>query len=208
MAVSLGSIDGTQSYRIVGDNSSLTSILHALNSSSCAAVLGTTYAFQPAQFIINSDNLSRPHPEEIFQYYRASSFALSLDGYNNTMALSSNAPTSNGSMPAVLTQTPLPSNLNTTLLTCLNTTIGNNLPLVDPSSHALSYDAIGAIIVACVVGLALLVLLVVSLLESKGRFWKFTWLFGRCRRRKRGPGEAADRPVDAVDEVHTSPLTL
>jgi hypothetical protein len=47
---------------------------------------------------------------------------LTLDGYNDTAALSNdtNAP-----------DTPLPTNIDTTLLDCLNQTIGLSVPLVD-----------------------------------------------------------------------------
>lgn len=55
------------------------------------------------------------------QYYRASSVALTWDGYNNTAVFSSNAST-----PDV----PLPTDLDRVLLKCLNETIGNNVPLV------------------------------------------------------------------------------
>ena len=59
------------------------------------------------------------------QYYRASTVALTLDGYNNTGAFSEddNAP-----------DTPLPTNIDTNLLNCLNTTIGEAVPLVDAAN--------------------------------------------------------------------------
>jgi hypothetical protein len=56
------------------------------------------------------------------EYYRASSVVLTLDGYNDTAALSNDT-------NAV--DTPLPTNIDTTLLDCLNQTIGLSVPLID-----------------------------------------------------------------------------
>jgi len=60
----------------------------------------------------------------VIQYYRASSVALSLDGYNNTAALSE---VGGGE------DIPLPSGIHMPLLECMNTTIANEVPLVDES---------------------------------------------------------------------------
>jgi hypothetical protein len=140
----------SQIYRIVGDNSSVISVIQSLVSS-CNINQTAPYVYQPTQYYNPNatDNSSLPRPEQIIQYYRASSFALSLDGYNNTMALSSNTPSSNTSQPANMTQTPLPTNLNQTFLDCLNSTIGNELPLVDPP-QGLSTLEIQAIIAGSV----------------------------------------------------------
>jgi len=66
------------------------------------------------------------------QFYRASSFALALSSYNNSVALPANAPTSNTSAETPASaDTPLPSGLNMTLLACLNGTIAASVPLLD-----------------------------------------------------------------------------
>jgi hypothetical protein len=52
---------------------------------------------------------------------------LTLDGYNNTAALGSDV-----SAPP----TPLPSNIDTNLMTCINQTIGTSVPLVGSSTHS------------------------------------------------------------------------
>ena len=67
----------------------------------------------------------QPQPEEVVQYYRASSAALALEGYNNTAQLSDDT-----SLP----DTPLPTNIDTDFLTCLNETIGAAIPLVDAAN--------------------------------------------------------------------------
>jgi len=201
IAASLTSPDRAQVYRILGDNSSVTSVLQSLASSSCGAIQGTPYAFQPTQFLLNStsDNSSLPRPEQIIQYYRASSFVLSLDGYNNTMALSSNTPSSNTSAPKVQTATPLPSNINATFLSCLNTTIGYKLPMIQPTSHSLSKDAIGGIVAAAIIGFALLLILINSLHKRRHRI--SDWFCGPCRRRRKASVYA---PIDKQinNEVH------
>ena len=63
-----------------------------------------------------------PQPPQIVQYYRSSSIALALDGYNNTGSFSDDENAENS---------PLPSNINTDLLNCLNSTIGEEAPLAD-----------------------------------------------------------------------------
>jgi hypothetical protein len=68
---------------------------------------------------------SQPQPEEVVQYYRASSAALALEGYTNTAQLSDDT-----SLP----DTPLPTNIDTDFLTCLNETIGAAIPLVDAAN--------------------------------------------------------------------------
>lgn len=78
-----------------------------------------------------TNSSTQPQPESVVQYYRASSIALSLDGYNNTAALSDKV--NDTDAPA----TPLPSNYDGYLLECLNTTIGSAAPLVDSDSAGL-----------------------------------------------------------------------
>ncbi|KAJ3571231.1 hypothetical protein NP233_g3899 [Leucocoprinus birnbaumii] len=67
-----------------------------------------------------SPNATTPRPEQVVQYYRASSIALTLDGYNNTATYAA----------AGAPNTPLPSGIDTTLLNCVNGTIGKYAPLV------------------------------------------------------------------------------
>lgn len=55
------------------------------------------------------------------QYYRASSIALTLDGYNNSATYA----------PEGTLDSPLPSGVDMNLLTCLNETIGLAAPLVN-----------------------------------------------------------------------------
>ncbi|KAH8116893.1 hypothetical protein DFH11DRAFT_1823992 [Phellopilus nigrolimitatus] len=127
-------------YRIVGDNASVTTVFDALVANcSVANSSSAISAFRPSPS-------SWPVPEQIVQYYRASSLALSLDGYNNTASLLSNMPASNTSAPVQLADTPLPGTLNMTFLECVNATTGSSAPLVDVKSHRLSEAAITGIV--------------------------------------------------------------
>jgi len=111
-------------YRLLSDTVTVTSLISSITDS-CNTLLSTT-SITPAEY--RGDDLDLPKPEQVIQYYRASSVALSLDGYNNTGALSDdpNAP-----------NTPLPSTIDTSLLSCLNTTIGRTVPLVDSGAFGL-----------------------------------------------------------------------
>lgn len=68
-----------------------------------------------------------PNPEQAIQYYRASSVVLTLDGYNDTTALNASAGPDDP-------HTPLPTWVNSSMLDCLNQTIGAAVPLVDAST--------------------------------------------------------------------------
>ncbi|KAH6918327.1 hypothetical protein BKA70DRAFT_1394021 [Coprinopsis sp. MPI-PUGE-AT-0042] len=69
----------------------------------------------------NGSTVTPPRPEQVVQYFRASTAALSLDGYNNTAIFEEEG------TPDV----SLPANIDTSLLECLNKTIGDAIPLED-----------------------------------------------------------------------------
>ena len=71
---------------------------------------------------------SSPQPEQVVQYYRASSLALGIDGYNNTAVFLNTE--DDGDAP----DTPLPESTDWDLLRCLNSTIGSRILLVDSDS--------------------------------------------------------------------------
>lgn len=66
-------------------------------------------------------------PDQVVQYYRASTIALSMDGYNNTATFASN----DGGQDAPL---PTMSPGDLALLECLNSTIGQAAPLINGAS--------------------------------------------------------------------------
>ena len=136
-------------YRIVADNSSVISVFQALVSNCSVTNSSDISPYYPS-------NNTWPLPEQVVQYYRASSFALSLDSYNNTAALASNAPVTNTSTTKSVPVSPLPNSINNTFLVCLNTTVGASIPLVDPISKDDLYEIIGA---AAFVGIIVLIIL-------------------------------------------------
>lgn len=113
-------------FRIVGDNSSVAAVYAVLIANCTAAnTSGAITAFTPS-------TSTYPLPEQVIQWYRASTFALSLDIYNNSASLLANMPASDSSPALPLSaDTPLPSGLNTTFLECVNATVGASVPLVD-----------------------------------------------------------------------------
>lgn len=134
-------------YRLLGDNNSVTAVFDALvancsvvNSSSAIAA----YSPSPDTW---------PLPEQVIQYYRGSTFALSLDGYNNTAALPANMPADNNTAPLPLSQdSPLPAGLNDTFLVCVNTTVGASVPLMDVGNPGPSGRLIGEVVGGTMLG--------------------------------------------------------
>lgn len=146
-------------YRLVGDNSSVVVVFDALVANCSVARTYSNSGLSPFSSFSPSSS-SYPLPEQIVQYYRGSSFALSLDGYNNTAALPSNMPASNTSSLSQILDTTLPPMLNMTFLECLNATIGSSIPLVDPlSKPGLSAGAIAGIVIGSVFGFIVLIAL-------------------------------------------------
>jgi hypothetical protein len=107
-------------FRIIADNTTVVDLITAIQSN-CSSNLSGSSSSAPSPY--NDSSTALPRPEQAIQYYRASSVALTLDGYNNTGDLG----------PEGSPNTPLPSNIDTTLLDCLNQTIGAAVPLVDGS---------------------------------------------------------------------------
>ncbi|GLB42473.1 hypothetical protein LshimejAT787_1104880 [Lyophyllum shimeji] len=124
---------GNTTYRLISDNTTVAALIPDL-SAACSSNLNSSSSTAPSPY--NDSFSALPQPEQTVQYYRGSTVALTLDGYNNTAALSSDDKT-----PDV----PLPSNIDRNLLSCLNQTIGAAVPLVDgvPSLSAPNFGIIG-----------------------------------------------------------------
>ena len=117
MTAAFTSSSPATTFRIVSDNTTVQALIQDItgncsssNLVSPDSIVATTY----------NDSLTAPVPEQVVQYYRASTVALSLDGYNDTAALDAQGEP----------DTPLPTNIDTTLLDCLNQTIAAAVPLV------------------------------------------------------------------------------
>ncbi|KAH9483897.1 hypothetical protein JR316_0003375 [Psilocybe cubensis] len=117
MTAAFPSTSENSTYRVVADNSTIISLIEDIKSN-CSSSLENPDTIEPSTY---NDSLSSPKPEQAVEYYRASSVVLTLDNYNNTGALEAEG----------TPDTPLPSPIDTTLLTCLNETIGASVPLVD-----------------------------------------------------------------------------
>ncbi|KZO99197.1 hypothetical protein CALVIDRAFT_405001 [Calocera viscosa TUFC12733] len=123
-------------YHILGDSDSVRAVLDALVFN-CSAVNSTISPY-------SANATGAPQPQQAIQYYRASSFVLFLDSYNNTAALPANAPPSNTTASNVTADTPLPSGLDMTFLNCINETIGNAVPMTNDQSSGAIAGVIGA----------------------------------------------------------------
>lgn len=109
---------GNATFHVVADNNTVASLITDLTSN-CSSVINTS-STSSAPITFNDSDSSNPKPEQSVQYYRASSVALTVDGYNNTGALQDDT-----------ANTPIPSWVDTNALNCLNSTIGVAVPLVD-----------------------------------------------------------------------------
>jgi len=109
-------------FHVIADNATTTSLIQSINAN-CSTFLNSS-SNNTVALSFDPNAAGSPQPEQAVQYYRASSIALTLDGYNDTAALSNNA---------TGPDTPLPSGIDTNLLDCLNQTIGAAAPLIDAS---------------------------------------------------------------------------
>ena len=105
-------------FHVLSDNSTVLSLITSIDAN-CSSYLSSSSSTSPQAF--NASAPDAPQPEQVIEYYRASSIVLTLDGYNNSATLSSDANA---------TDSPLPSGIDTTLLDCLNQTIGLAAPLI------------------------------------------------------------------------------
>ncbi|KAF8809092.1 hypothetical protein BYT27DRAFT_7094897 [Phlegmacium glaucopus] len=110
------SSQNTTTFRIVADNTTVSSLILNIVAN-CSSDIASPSTITSSTF---NDSLGSPKPEQTVQYYRASTVALTLDGYNNTGALEDDG----------TPDTPLPTNIDTNLLNCLNATIGEAVPLI------------------------------------------------------------------------------
>jgi len=115
-------------FNLVGDEDSVRAVLDVLVSSNCTVANLTVVPYSSA-------NASQPRPENVVQYYRASSLALTLNGYNNTAQLPSNMPSNNNTAPPNIPDVPLPTNhTDLIFLACINSTIQQSLPIMNSAS--------------------------------------------------------------------------
>lgn len=122
-------MNSNNTFHLLADNATVTSLIDSV-AANCT--LGNTTALTATPLSTSDPN--QPRPEQAVQYYRASSVVLTLDGYNDTAALSNDS-----SIP----DTPLPSWVDSSFLNCLNQTIGAAVPLVDSASLSWNMPSMG-----------------------------------------------------------------
>ncbi|KAJ7583860.1 hypothetical protein C8J56DRAFT_748768, partial [Mycena floridula] len=130
---------GTTTFRLVADTTTVSDLIHDITSACSSSLNKSTTSTSPIAF--NDTDISSPKPESAIEYYRASSVALTLDGYNNTGALGDEG----------TPDTPLPSNIDMTLLNCVNSTIGTAVPLVDGAGARWSSPHAGLIALVSII---------------------------------------------------------
>ncbi|KAF8981911.1 hypothetical protein BDQ17DRAFT_1262609 [Cyathus striatus] len=121
----LPSLDSTTrtSFRLISDNYTITTLLPTLRNN-CASHLSMFTDIHPKAF---DNSFPIPKPEDVVQYYRGSSIALCLDGYNNTQVLM---------RPREVDDATFPLRTDIALMSCLNSTIGSSAPLVGDRVNA------------------------------------------------------------------------
>ncbi|KAJ7185213.1 hypothetical protein C8R46DRAFT_1059782 [Mycena filopes] len=112
-------------FRILADNTTTTDLINDIFANCSISLTSSAAATLPSAY--DETSTQPPQPEQVVQYYRASSIALSLDGYNNTAIFGDEG------TPDVA----LPSNIDATLLDCLNQTIGLAAPLIGGAGTAI-----------------------------------------------------------------------
>ncbi|CAG7851178.1 SubName: Full=Uncharacterized protein {ECO:0000313/EMBL:CCA71845.1} [Serendipita indica DSM 11827] len=160
-------VDANEVYEMIGDRESLMFMMADLVDW-CHAQPQLIRRFNPSA----ASNNTQPQPENVLQYYRASSFAIAYSGYNNTFALGSSNPTTSQSFAD---SSPLPSQIaNSAFLQCINSTIANALPIadsVDTKEKGITSGAIIGIVFGSFVG-SLLIYLIGTLAWASIAEWR------------------------------------
>jgi hypothetical protein len=117
-------------FALYGDLNSVDSVYHSLVSD-----CGVTKTFS-SDFTQSLTSNFTINPNQTVQYYRASSFALLLNGYDNKQPNITVMDDPDIYVPTYVygPLAPLPSSMNTTYLICLMSSIARHLPLIDPKS--------------------------------------------------------------------------
>lgn len=128
------SANETSTFHLITDRYTTLELMHDIELS-CGHLLNTDASTGPNTTHMPVD-ISAPEaadvelsPESAIQYYRASTIALTLEGYNNTAALCADE---------TFSATPLPPTHDATLLSCLNQTIGANALMMTSSNSAMA----------------------------------------------------------------------
>ena len=140
-------------YYMFGDKDSVVQMMDMLSRPNHQGGCNVLNA-SPANWTLSTVAKDRFEPGHVLQWYRSNSFALAYTGYNNSHAYPPLNTTSSVNM-----SDPLPSALLVSeYLSCLNKTIGDDLPIMDAEEKKLSPTQIAAIAIGSYFGLVSLIL--------------------------------------------------
>ena len=108
---------------VLADKSTVSSLIGTVDANCSSHLSKDNTSSSPTPYTNQS---TAPGPEQAIQYYRASSVALVLDGYDSGVL--NGTQNLNASVAPV---SSLPDGTDITLLRCLNDTIGLGVPLID-----------------------------------------------------------------------------
>jgi hypothetical protein len=113
--------NASSTFMVLADQSTVSSLIGTLKANCSSYLSNDNTSSSPTPYT----NQTTPGPGQAIQYYRASSVVLMLDGYDSGVL--NGTQNLNASVAPVVS---LPSGTDTTLLTCLNDTIGRAVPLI------------------------------------------------------------------------------
>ncbi|KAE9397149.1 hypothetical protein BT96DRAFT_823734 [Gymnopus androsaceus JB14] len=122
-------------FRIVSDNTTVVNLISDIHANCTSSLTSNSASSASSAVAYNSSASDAPKPEQVVQYYRSSTVALTLDGYNNTAVFAANG----------TADVALPSGIDTTLLSCLNDTIAVAVPLVNAGNVRLGTPNVGVL---------------------------------------------------------------
>lgn len=115
-----------ESFEVIGDQQSL-AFMVIIFRWTCGTA-SRWPLFEPFDPSKNGSTIARTKPENVLQYYRASSFAIASSQYTNQFAIGSV-----DTQQSFEDSTPLPSGIaDSSFFQCLNESIGRELPLMEP----------------------------------------------------------------------------
>jgi hypothetical protein len=113
----------SSTFMVVADKNTVSSLIGSVTANCSSYLSKDNTSSSPTPYTNQS---TAPVPQQAIQYYRASSVVLILEGYDSGVL--NGTQNLNASVAPVIS---LPNGTDTTLLTCLNDTIGSAVPLVD-----------------------------------------------------------------------------
>lgn len=116
---SFPSTEGNTTFYVVGDKDSVASLIDDLKEA-CNSQHLKSAAVSKQPIAYDEDDKKAPQPESVVRYFRASSAALALAGYIDQSALEDEG---------AVKQTPLPDWADQTLLSCMQKSIKESVPL-------------------------------------------------------------------------------